>query len=366
MRTGLAVSLIVAAASGCSPEDEVPSRSSGELNAAHELNSAQECEWLAAPDPGDPDVALCDVEFREVVRLEGSMEGVAPAYPVQALRDGRYVTGTYLPGRLALWAPDGRLLEVLGTGPGEGPGEFDYVTRFAQTSDNEILVFTGYQFVHRYSITDGFLRSFRLPTFGGVSGAAAYGDAVVVTAADFDRHQGFQILGDRVQPQGVFEPTGALLLLAAGEGVGLWSADVERYVLRRHRWPGGTVVDSLVVNREWFRGPEGWVPFLGGLQADVRGLIWVTGAAPDPDAPPRRRPRRPAGVEVPITEAELAEGIRYTDGVIDAFTPDGRLVASRRFDTAKETPSPMPGGLWYRPTEDGLSVVVLEAVLVAR
>lgn len=365
MRSRIVVSLIVAA-SGCGPEGEVSSRSSSELNSAHELNSAQECEWLVAPDPGDPSVALCDVEFREVVRLEGSMEGVAPDHPVQALWDGRYVTGTYSPGRLALWGPDGRLLEVLGTGPGEGPGEFDYATEFAQTSDDEFLVFTGYQLVHRYSTTEGFLRSFRLPTFGGVSGAAAYGDVVVVAASDGRRDLGFQIVGDRVQPQGVIEPTGGFLLLAAGEGVGVWSATAERYVLRRHMWPGGTVVDSLVVNRDWFRGPEGWAAFLGRLQADVRGMIWVVGSSPDPDAPPRRRPRPPAGVEVPITEAELAEGIRYTDLVIDAFTPDGRLVASRRFDTVEETPRPMPGGLWFRPTEDGLSVVVLEALLLAR
>lgn len=364
MRTGIAVSLIVAVASGCGPEGEVSSRSSSELNSAHELNSAQECEWLVAPAPDDPSVALCDVEFREVVRLEGSMEGVAPDRPVHALWDGRYVTGTYSPGRLALWAPDGRLLEVLGTGPGEGPGEFNYATEFAQTSDDEFLVFTGHQLVHRYSTTEGFLRSFRLPTFGGVTGAAAYGDVVVVAAADGWRDLGFQIVGDRVQPQGVIEPTGGVLLLAAGEGVGVWSATAERYVLRRHTWPGGTVVDSLVVNRDWFRGPEGWKAFLFGIQADVRGLIWVVGSAPDPDAPPRRP--TPAGVEVPVTEAELAEAIKYTDFVIDAFAPDGRLVASRRFDTLEELPRPMPGGLWFRPTEDGLSVVVLQAVLVAR
>lgn len=80
------------------------------------------------------------------------------------------------------------------------------------------------------------------------------------------------------------------------------------------------------------------------------------------------RPRRPtpAGVEVPVTEAELAEGIGYTDFVIDAFTPSGRLVTSRRFATVEETPRPMPGGLWYLQTEDGLSVVVLEVLLVAR
>ena len=67
-----------------------------------------------------------------------------------------------------------------------------------------------------------------------------------------------------------------------------------------------------------------------------------------------------------MTEEDEAEAIRHTDFVIDGFTPDGRLVASVRFDTLEETPRPMPGGLWFRPTEDGLSVVILEALLVVR
>ena len=46
-------------------------------------------------------------------------------------------------------------------------------------------------------------------------------------------------------------------------------------------WPGGIVVDSLVVNRDWFRGPEGWDALLYGLQADSRGLIWAARVAPE-------------------------------------------------------------------------------------
>lgn len=357
MRARIAATLAVAIVASCDNDGDIAS------NRTREVIFAGECDWLSALEPADAGAALCDLEFREIVRLEGSVEGVAPDYPVQILRDGTYVTGTYSRGKIAHWAPDGQLLNVLGTGPGEGPGEFDYATEFAQASDDEFFVFTGLQLVHRYSTNEGFLRSFRLPTFGGVSGAAAYGDRVVVAASDVDGYRGFQIRGDSVQAQGVLAPTGGLLLLAAVEGVGVWSASGERYVLRRHEWPGGTVVDSLVPNRDWFRGPEGWEAFLYGLQADGRGLIWAAGIAPAPDAPPRRRS---AGVEVPVSEEDEAEAMRYTDFVIDAFTPDGRLVASVRFDTLEETPSPMPAGLWYRRTEDGLSVVVLEALLVAR
>ena len=351
----VAALLAVAAATGCHPDDEMLSRST------EEDVPAKECDWRSTPAADDPIVPLCAIDFREIARLEGSVEGVAPDAPVQVFRDGTYVTGTYSRGRIALWEPDGQLRTILGTGPGEGPGEFDYATEFAQASDDEFFVFTGL-LVHKYSMAEGFVRSFRLPTFGGVSGAVAYEDVVIVAAGDFDRHRGFQILGDSVQPQGVLAPTGAWLLLAAVEGVGVWSATSDRYVLRRHMWPGGTVVDSLVVNRDWFRGPEGWDALLYGLQADIRGLIWAAGVAPDPDAPPRR----PAGVEVPTTEEDEAETIRYTDFVIDAFTPDGRLVASVRFDTLEEAPRPMSGGLWFRPTEDELSVVILEAFPVPR
>ena len=85
----------------------------------------------------------------------------------------------------------------------------------------------------------------------------------------------------------------------------------------------------------------------------------------------------PGDANAPLCELEFREIIRlegsiegvapdYTDFVIDAFTPDGRLVASVRFDTLEETPRPMSGGLWLRPTEDELSVVILEAFPVPR
>ena len=359
MRTGIVVALVVSVAVGCNPGDKAPSPPSSQPI------SADECDWRAAPEPAEADAPLCDVEFREIVRLEGSVDGVAPDFPVHVLRDGTYLTDTYSPGRLALWGPDGQLLQVLGTGPGEGPGEFEYATEFAQISDDEFLVFTGLPLVHRYSTTEGFVRSFRLPTYGGESAATAYGDLVVVAAYDLDRIRGFQISGDSVQRMGAFDPTLEWLLLAAAEGVGLWSATPERYVLRRHMWPGGTAVDSLVVNRDWFRAPEGWVALIHALQADGRGLIWAAGSVPDPDAPPVRRP---AGLEAPLLMETEAETLSYIDFFIEAFTPEGRLVASVRLDSSQGPVHPIPGprGLWYRPSEDELSIVILEATLLGR
>ncbi len=54
----------------------------------------------------------------------------------------------------------------------------------------------------------------------------------------------------------------------------------------------------------------------------------------------------------------------HRDYVIEALAPDGRLVASIRFDSGRDSPgSPGHGSIWVRPTEDELTLVILEAVL---
>lgn len=357
MRARFAAALIVAVGVGCGPDDGTSSASSGQPTLA------EECEWQSAAEPADPDVPLCDLEFREVVRLEGSVDGVAPNAPVHVLRGGTYVTSTYSRGTFALWGQDGELLVAAGRGTGEGPGEFDFVTSFAQTANGELLVFTGLPLVHQYSTTGGFLHSFRLPALGMPSSDATYGDEVIVSVAADSSWRAFQLDGDSVRALGVrLGSRDALSILAAAKDFGVWSANTDRYVLRRHEWPGGGLTDSLVLRRDWFQGPEG-ESHLVGLQADGRGLIWALANVPDPNAPPRGLP-----VDAPIIDFEEfeAEAIRDRDEMIEAFTPAGRLVASVRIDSFRDTPLPMNGGLWYRRTEDELSVVILEAVLVAR
>ena len=74
------------------------------------------------------------------------------------------------------------------------------------------------------------------------------------------------------------------------------------------------------------------------------------------------------GAEEPIVdwEEEEAKAVEFRDRVIEAFTPDGRLVVSARFDSYREVAEPMHGNLWYRQTEDMLAIVVLAAVLTKR
>lgn len=209
--------------------------------------------------------------------------------------DGRYVTATYSLGKLALWAPDGQLLEVIGDGPGEGPGEFDYPSGFAQVAEDEFLVLTGRSVIHKYSTAGHFLRSLHLPAGGGA--------------------------------------------------------------------------DSLVVARDWFPGPRENEAHLSWIHADGRGLIWTVVDVADPDAPPGSLPTWDVGAaeEQPIDddpEALAAIRIKTRDTVVEAFTPDGRLVASTRFDSFRDAAIPMRGNLWYNMTEDMMSLIVLEAVLV--
>ena len=145
----LALSLIV----GCRPENATSSGPPG--GTLPDI----ECDWRAEPEPRDALGALCELEFREITRLEGDPNGIIPQYPIMALRDGRYVTATYSHGQLALWASDGRFLDVMGNGPGQGPGEFTFAANFLQVEDDELLVFTSRGIVHRYSTTGRFLRT---------------------------------------------------------------------------------------------------------------------------------------------------------------------------------------------------------------
>lgn len=130
----------------------------------------------------------------------------------------------------------------------------------------------------------------------------------MIAAPAGEAYRLFEIHGDSIRPAGVLAPMRAYLLLTAADEVGVWSANSDRYVLRRHTWPGG----------------------VGDLEDFAAESIW------------------------------------YRDIVIEAFTPAGRLVASVRFDSFRDAPHPMQYDLWYRRTPDELSVVILEAFLAER
>ncbi len=348
-KTGLACIALVWG--GCGrPSDSVGSRTDD--------SRAAECPY-AATSPPTADETPSTIEFREVVRLAGDLDGTAPRDPVSALEDGRYLSATWSPGEIALWASDGRLLRVMGEGSGEGPGEFNHPSGFAQTTDDEFIVFSGHAVLHSYSLAGRFRRSLRLPGVGGALRGVRYGDALI-TEAPASRHiQTFVLENDSVRPWSVRTPREARLFLAAARSDGVWSATSDRHVLRRHRWPDGAIVDSIVGNPDWHPGEPGHN--LYGLHADQRGLIWAMMGVGDPDAPdgPMPLPRD--------AEEQYAITARYLDNVIEAFSPEGSLVASARFDGWREGPMPIGESLWRRVTDDLIpAIVVMEARLVAR
>ena len=345
---------------GCQPDGGTTSASSGQSP------SAEPCNWLTAPLPSATDEPLCDIEFREVARLQ-DLDSIDPRPPVMVLRDGRYVTATYSLGKIAVWSPDGVLLDVVGQGPGEGPGEFDYAEGFAQVADGELLVFTGLPVVHRYTTGGQFVRSVRLPTVGGAGEAVTYRGFAITTAYASVGRQGFLVSSDSARAFGLRGRRESGLFVGAAEDVGIWSAEHDRYVLRRHAFPSGSVVDSLVVSRDWFPGPRGNEGVIYRLHADGRGLVWTLASVADPDAPSDDWTTAGLDEHEPIDmEEDRANAVKFRDDVIEALTPDGRLVASARFDSYGEAAEPMHGNIWYRQTEDMLSIVVLEVRLTER
>ena len=350
--------LVVPVVIGCQPDTEASSGSSEHL-------SADECRWVAAPPPGDTAEAPCEVRFREVARLE-SVDSITP-YPVMAVVNGQYVTATYYEGTFAFWGPEGQLLDVGGEGPGEGPGEFDWATGFVQDTEDEFLVLTTRTTFHRYTVTGRFLRSYRLPAFGGALMAVTYGDLAIITAQTPVGEQAFALQRDRISPFGVPARRGSTLLLAAADQIGVWSAQDDRYVLRRHALPGGSVADSLVVERDWFPDPGGNDARIDWFQADGRGLLWTVVRAADPDAPgwcdDIYSDHQPLDPDI---EAYRARMIGCQDTVVEALTTDGRLVGSVRFDAVWDQPLPFHGNLWFLPGEDLLYIDIVEVRLTER
>ena len=260
---------------GCQADGGAPVVADASTESVSEALHVEECDWRSprqannTPEADPP----CAIEFREVARLEGDLDGVIPRSPITVLADGTFMTATYQQGRLARWTPDGAFMHALGNGPGEGPGEFNHAIGLAQVNEGEVVVLTGLRTVHWYSTDGSFLRSLLLPSYGGAGGAVVYRDAAIIGTSTRDGREGFALEDLGVRSLGLLSRARTPVLLAAAEEVGIWSAVHDRYVLRRHAWPSGAIVDSITMRRDWFPGPEGNEANLFNLHADSRGLI---------------------------------------------------------------------------------------------
>lgn len=316
------------------------------------------------------DEAPCTIEFREVTGLRSQSGGIAARRPVTAGPGGTYLTGTYQPGLVAVWSPEGELIRVMGSGRGEGPGEFGNVASMIVGSDSVVNILPGLPHWHRYTWGGDFLETVRTKSIGGLSEAAIGPDGVLV--AKTQGPEGARLVlwrpGSEVRiVDGSFGADGvSWALISASPRMGLWSAVHSRYTIRRHALPEGAVDFEIHRRVEWFRSNdrenEESPPIVFGLTVDDRGLLWVWTNVLDSDAPTTPRPRADSPEDV---NPEIAN--RYRDYVLEVFGTDGTLIASRRYDRAQDVAVGVAAGVWVRTEDDLLrSLTIVEPILESR
>lgn len=366
-----------AAATSCADRPDRPDR-------PDEIGSIVACE-----SSGTPAVAVasadsivvrgsdapCTIEFREVTRLKGEMDGISPRVPIAVGPGGTFLSGTYEKGQVAIWSPEGDLERLLGNGSGSGPGEFGWARGLAVGPDSVVNIMTGYAHWHRYTLSGEFLETVRIPAVSGTSEVTVASDGTVVTTVRGADRTLFTLHRDSLRNVGPY-PTGGLRhsisLYAPNSGPPVVrSVEAPFYVVRRHALPSGDV--NLRIRREvaWYREPETPLEMAAGnldfstlyeLAVDRRaGLVWTLHSVPAPDAPDEPPP--------PVRSQEEARRVtdRYRDNLIEVISLDGRLIANRWYRDTSSMPLPVPmtSRLWYVVNDDLLrSVTILTPELV--
>ena len=351
---GVAVA-VIAAFSGCA--DDRP-----EAIARGDLDSPP-CPMTAVESfPKDVRVSdtepICRLGFRVVTELVGEMDGYAPRPPIAISPSGEFVTQTYQPGLLAVWAADGGFERVIGRGPGSGPGEFSLAGTI-RVNDGVVTVYDLERRLLRYGLGGDFIDSARLPMTGR---ATLLSDGGVVMST-----RGIETLmlvrGGESSSLGLPRTLPSRSSIVVSHGDRLWEAEYYRYSIREVASDGD---GFITIRREapWFIEPSS--ESLNGSTVqqftfDSLGTVWVRTHTLDVDGRPR--PDMEAGQPVNI---EPEEWRYYFDGRIEAISMDGKLIASELFDNPFDAPIPITSARWYLHDEDDLSVTILEPVLFER
>ena len=302
----------------------------------------------------------CTVSFVEVLRLAGSVDGVAPRPPIVSLRDGSFVTATFQPGQIAHWGVNGELVGVFGKGVGDGPGEFARPADLVELPDGSIAILTGRPTWHEYALNGRHLRSRTLFALGGLRAGTVVGDRSFFLSMGELGPVVWRVEADSMVALSQLSP-GTLGLLAGSDAAGLWVAQDQDYRLMRVDLHSGNVGRSIERVADWFPRPSDGRANLYRVDVDPAGRIWVLISAEDPDAP--------EGLMPPVSTMEEAAEVtnRYRDTRLEVFSRDGRLLASEVFERIEDAPEPIGNGHWYRRDTDPLeSVILLKPQLLVR
>jgi len=333
----------------------------------------------------DAATAPCTIEFREVVILRGTENGVLPRSPVTLGPGGTYVTATYSPAEVAFWGADGEVVRLITKRAGNGPGELG--TRIwgllVDTLADRLYAFVEGWRIEMLSLDGTFQEriSTREVSAGIGTSGALLADGYIVTGHTtrpaLERPMLIAARGQQVERVGPARRSYAAPLLRAGR-TGVWSSERLWYELNHHSMPDGRVDVRLRREVSWF--PDGTpqdaenggrIDGPGAFVVDFaidesRGLVFTIVQAKDPDAPGPWKEMMIGGGPVPTGDEMKRQAAMYLDGLMEVFTLDGRLVASRRYDYRPGVPLPLTARLFYRVDESGLfpAIQILEAVLV--
>lgn len=317
--------------------------------------------------------APCEVMFEVVQRLTGSLDGTLPRPPVSAGPGGRWLTATYVAGEFAVWSPSGELERLIGSGSGDGPGEFGRVRDLIVDSvAGTIHVFSSSSArVEVYSLSGEHVRGIRIPSYPSQAARLNNGTIVASISTGGIGSPGLLLIeSDTVLATGPARRMPMPPEVRPG-GEGAWTVDAPWYQLNHHIPPRQQADFTLRREVDWFpERPEEWSnapgPLVRGFTVDLeRLLVFVrVTQVTDPGAPSAPFP-------VGGTPAEAQEWmVQYFDGIVEAFTFDGDLVASTRFDDAREIPEPIgggaPGNLWFRLAGVTESIEILRPRLVEK
>lgn len=356
----LTATVLSLAAAACADSDTLP-ESPCELPA---FGDAERGDSIVVRDTDAP----CTIEFHEVARLQGPEGGPDPALPVVPGPGGRYLTDTYSRGEIAIWSSRGEFERTIGLGAGSGPGEFGFVSSLVVDMDSVIHAFPGMPHWHRYAWSGDYLETVRVPNGSSTTGMIMTGDGTLIAPALGDPEAPFLVWrrgADEIEvvdsPSSI--TSGSPAFPSSSASMGIWSVDMERYVIRRHD-PTDLGIDALIVREvDWFPGPRDGNPARVSprFTVDDRGLLWTLVTVPVADAPPGGRP--PAA----SIEEYRAMASRDLNMMIEVLTVTGRLLASRTYEELGEIPRPITAERWY--VEESVpvpSIVILEPRLVQR